>query len=131
MAKSPNVTCEADTCTHWLPGNVCAAGSIDVLHEEEGKMAERVEQTMCKTFYGKSRGVTSYLGSADNVNWSGMVAEPLMPGKQASPDVTCVVDSCKYWTEGDLCEADEIRVTGQGANECQDTNCKTYVSRKD
>lgn len=92
-------------------------------------MAERVEQTECKTFYGRS-GVSSYLGSMDNVNWLGMVREPLLPGTQATPEVACTVASCKYWREGDLCDADEIKVSGQGADECQDTNCATYVSRE-
>ncbi len=122
----PTVSCEVDTCTHWLPGNLCGAASIDILHEEEGKMAQRAEQTECKTFYSKSRGVTSYLGSMDNVNWTGMASEPFAGGQQTSPAVACVVDSCKYWHEGDLCAAESIHVSGRGANECQDTNCRTY-----
>ncbi len=92
-------------------------------------MARRPEQTECKTFYGRG-GVTSYLGSMDNVNWVGMAVDPLMAGVQATPTVTCVVDSCKYWLEGNLCEAEEIRVSGRGANECQDTNCATYENRR-
>ncbi len=126
----PTVLCEVDTCTHWLPGNLCGAGSIDILYEEEGKMAERVEQTECKTFY-KRGGVSSYLGSMDNVNWRGMVREPLLPGIQATPEVSCTVESCKYWHDGDLCDAAEIKVSGRGANECQDTDCATYESKED
>ncbi len=124
----PVVKCEVDSCTHWLSGDKCGAGSIDILHEEEGKMAQRREQTECKTFHSKKGGATSYLGSMDNVNWTGMVEEPLEEGTQATPGVTCVVDTCKYWHDGDLCKAEEIEVTGRGANECQDTNCKTYVA---
>ncbi|RJQ08003.1 MAG: DUF1540 domain-containing protein [Bacillota bacterium] len=125
----PVVRCEVDTCTHWLPGNVCAANNIDILYEEEGKMAQSPEQTECKTFYNR-RGVTSYLGSMDNVNWLGMVEEPLMTGRQTTPTVTCTVESCRFWREGDLCDADEIKVSGQGANECQDTNCGTYEEER-
>lgn len=124
----PIVTCEVDTCTHWLPGNRCGAANIDVLYEEEGKMARMAEQTECKTFYGRG-GVTSYLGSMDNTNWTGMVLDPLMAGRQASPTVTCIVESCKYWLEGDLCDAEEIYIGGRGADECQDTNCATYEEK--
>ncbi len=122
------VSCEVDTCTHWLPGDACGARSIDILHEEENRMAQMAEHTECKTFYARE-GVTSYLGSMDNVNWAGMVREPLEPGTQAVPEVACTVDSCRYWGRGDLCDTDEIRVSGRGASECQDTNCQTYEKK--
>ncbi|MDI6869934.1 MAG: DUF1540 domain-containing protein [Bacillota bacterium] len=124
--EGPFVRCEVNTCTHWLPGERCGAANIDILNEEEGRMSENSEQTECKTFYKKS-GVTSYLGSMDNVNWGGLVSEVLTPGQQVTPSVTCVVDTCKYWEEGNLCQAGEIRVTGENADECQDTNCGTFL----
>jgi predicted DNA-binding protein len=111
-----------------LPGDACGARSIDILHEEENRMAQMAEHTECKTFYARE-GVTSYLGSMDNVNWAGMVREPLEPGTQAVPEVACTVDSCRYWGRGDLCDTDEIRVSGRGAGECQDTNCQTYEKK--
>ncbi len=123
--NGPFVKCEVNTCTHWVPGNLCGAANIDILHEEEGRMSETAEQTECKTFYNRG-GVSSYLGSADNVNWGGMVSEVLTPGRQMSPTVTCVVDSCRYWEEGDLCNAESIEVSGRNADECQDTNCETF-----
>jgi hypothetical protein len=126
--SGPVVTCEVDTCTHWLPGNLCGAANIDILHEEEGRMAEQPEHTECKTFYDR-RGVSSLLGSLDNVNWTGLVREPFVSGRDLTPTVTCIVESCRYWRDGDLCEADEIKVTGQGADECQDTNCGTFERR--
>jgi len=126
--SGPVVHCEVDTCTHWLPGNACAAANIDILYEEEGKMAEQPEHTECKTFYAR-RGVASFLGSMDNVDWMGMAREPFMDGKQINPSVTCVVESCVHWREGDLCDADEIKVSGQGADECQDTNCETFEAK--
>ncbi len=126
----PLVKCEVNSCTHWMPDNICAAGNIDILYEEEGKMAREDAQTECKTFHGKRRGVTSYLGSMDNVDWPGMVAEPFAEGRQANPSVTCVVESCKYWAEGDQCEAETIEVTGEDADECQDTNCKTFERKE-
>ena len=126
---SPIVKCEVDTCTHWLNGNLCGASNIDVLGEEEGRMPELAEQTECKTFYEKN-GITSYLGSMDNVNWGGLVSGLLTPGQDVTPSVTCVVDSCVYWDEGNLCGAQEIKVTGRGADECQDTNCQTFAQRQ-
>ncbi|MBI2914776.1 MAG: DUF1540 domain-containing protein [Firmicutes bacterium] len=122
---SPRVECEVDTCTHWLTGDRCAAANIDILNEDEARMSEIAEQTECKTFYNRS-GITSYLGSMDNVNWVEMAREPFEEGKQLTPSVTCVVDSCKYWSTGEQCHAEAIKVTGQGADECQDTNCGTF-----
>ncbi|HHV94483.1 MAG TPA: DUF1540 domain-containing protein [Firmicutes bacterium] len=120
----PKVVCEADTCTHWLPGDVCGAANIDILNEEE-QAAESVEHTMCKTF-AERRGLANLLGSADNVNWRGAIEAAIIPGKDLSPTTTCVVDSCVYWEEGNLCAADEIFISGSGATECQDTNCETF-----
>lgn len=126
----PDVKCIVDTCTHYLPGNICAANSIDILNEIPGKMSRNAEQTECKTFHHrKGIGVTDYLGSIDNVNWDGMVTAPFKDGQQLKPKVTCVVDSCKYWVDGDECKADAIEVTGDDADECQDTNCITFEDR--
>lgn len=121
----PKVKCHVDTCTHWMSG-MCGAGNIDILNEEEGKMSQQDEQTECKTFY-KRDGVSSYLGSMDNVNWSGMTSSVV--GGEMTPSVTCVVDSCQYWANGDLCHADLIEVSGSGADECQDTNCRTFKQK--
>lgn len=121
----PKVKCHVNTCTHWLSG-MCGAGNIDILNEEEGKMSRMDEQTECKTFY-KREGVTSYLGSMDNVNWGGMTSS--LVGGEMSPSVTCVVHSCQFWEDGDLCHADAIEVTGSNADECQDTNCRTFKQK--
>ncbi|HEU4962794.1 MAG TPA: DUF1540 domain-containing protein [Bacilli bacterium] len=123
------VICHVDTCTHYLPGDACGAQNIDIMHEEEGHMARIEDQTMCKTFHEVS-GVTSYLGSADNVNWVGSALELLLPGHQADPSISCTVASCDYWAEGRRCVAPAIEVTGASANECQDTNCQTFKPRQ-
>ena len=128
MHKSPKVQCEVNTCTHWLPGEICGAANIDILFEEEGRMAKADAHTECKTFY-KRDGITSYLGAMDNVNWGGLVSGPFRDGQQVSPEVVCIVESCKFWTKGNLCEADGIRVTGRSADECQDTNCGTFMAK--
>ena len=121
----PQVNCHVNTCTHWM-SSLCAAGNIDILTEEEGKMSRIDEQTECKTF-NKRQGVASYLGSMDNVNWSGMTSTVV--GGDMNPSVTCVVDSCAYWGQDDLCQADAIEVTGSSADECEDTNCLTFKQK--
>jgi hypothetical protein len=123
--SNPVVTCEVSTCNHWLPDNHCGAGNIDILNEEEGKMSRISEQTECKTFNKKS-GLANMIGALDNVNWGGITSGLFQEGTQMTPSVTCVVDSCKYWDDGNLCGADEISVTGNEATECQGTNCQTF-----
>ena len=127
MNIGPQVKCQVNTCVHWIK-DLCAAGNIDILYEEEGKMAQQQEQTECKTFY-KKRGLANFIGGMDNVNWLGMAKEYVMPGQQMSPSVTCIVSSCKYWAQGDLFNAQEIDITGIDARECQDTDCSTFVDR--
>lgn len=128
MHKSPMVKCEVNTCTHWLPGELCGAANIDILFEEEHRMAEADAHTECKTFY-KRDGISSYLGSMDNVNWGGLASGPFRDGLQVTPEVVCIVESCKYWEKGNLCNADVIKVTGRSADECQDTNCATFSNK--
>lgn len=127
--KSPRVVCEVNTCTHWLPGDLCGAANIDILYEEEGRMAKKDAHTECKTFYKRS-GLTSYLGSLDNVNWGCLISGPFKGGQQITPAVVCIVESCKYWVNGNLCEANAIKVAGRSADECQDTNCATFEIRR-
>lgn len=122
---NPKVKCVVNTCTHWIPGNLCSAGNIDILNEEVGKMSQEKEQTECKTFTER-RGLANMMGSADNVNWVGFAEELVGTGRQLNPTVTCVVDTCKYWREGDLCEAEAIEVSGKNASECQSTDCATF-----
>ncbi|WP_027416350.1 DUF1540 domain-containing protein [Aneurinibacillus terranovensis] len=125
----PEVKCIVDTCTHYLYGDRCGAGNIDIMHENEQKMSVNQEQTMCKTF-SHARNVFSYLGSADNVNWAGTVLGAVNPDYKVSPTIECTVASCKYWGEGSICIAEAIEVNGANSNECQDTNCITF-SRRD
>lgn len=125
---SPNVRCEVNTCTHWFPGNYCAAGNIDILNEEEGKMPFNREQTECKTF-SERRGLANMIGSLDNVNWTGLATGMILDGQQVTPTVTCVVNSCTYWEKGNLCSAGEISVSGRNASECQATDCHTFKNK--
>lgn len=118
----PDVKCHVDTCTHWLSG-LCGAENIDILNLSQGQMSLDSEQTKCKTFQRKE-GLTSYLTSMDNLNWSGMAST--LVGGDMSPSITCVVDTCRYWGQGDRCHADAIEVTGSQAERCEDTACNTF-----
>ncbi|WP_232463400.1 DUF1540 domain-containing protein [Tumebacillus avium] len=123
------VVCSVNTCTHYMAGDLCSARNIDIMHEEEGRMSAIADQTMCKTFHDAA-GITSYLGSADNINITGTLMELTMPGHHLDPSIDCTVASCVYWDEGRRCTAKAIEVTGMQANECQDTNCRTFERRE-
>jgi hypothetical protein len=98
------------------------------MHEDETKMSEIRDETMCKTF-AHARNVFSYLGSADNVNWGGSLVGLMNPEYKVSPTVRCTVSSCKYWGEGAICVAEAIEISGVNSDECHDTNCVTFVGR--
>ncbi|WP_047153175.1 DUF1540 domain-containing protein [Aneurinibacillus tyrosinisolvens] len=124
----PEVKCIVDTCTHYLYGDRCGAGNIDIMHEQETEMSAAKEQTMCKSFC-HNQSIFNYLGSADNVNWTGSAIGLVNPDYKVSPSITCTVASCKYWGEGAVCIAEAIEVNGAASNECQDTNCITFERR--
>ncbi len=45
-------------------------------------------------------------------------------------DVLCEVSNCKYWDEGNKCNADTIYVVshkGKHASDSKETDCKTFV----
>ncbi|HEY3315438.1 MAG TPA: DUF1540 domain-containing protein [Bacillota bacterium] len=121
---NPEVKCSVDTCAHWLPGEVCGAGNIDILDRQ----AKNADDTKCKTFYLRS-SVANAIGALDNINWSGAIREPFQEGLQLTPSVTCVVEGCAYWSSGDHCDARSIRVTGDDANQCEETDCQTFESK--
>ena len=125
---TPEVKCQVNTCTHWISQR-CGAANIDILYEEEGRMAQNVEHTQCKTFEKRS-SLANLIGSADNVNWGGLVSEVFASGQQLTPTTTCIVESCVYWEKDNRCVAESIEITGENATECQDTNCGTYQNRE-
>lgn len=45
-------------------------------------------------------------------------------------DVLCEVNNCKYWSQGNKCDADAIYVVshkGKQASSIEETDCKTFV----
>ncbi|MGI6344489.1 MAG: DUF1540 domain-containing protein [Bacillota bacterium] len=116
------VKCHVNTCTHWLKG-MCGAGNIDILSESTSFQPVEGKETQCKTFH-KREGIGDYLSSLDNVNWTGTAASLL--GGEMSPSITCTVDTCHYWGQGDRCQAEAIEISGSNADESRETNCQTY-----
>ncbi|REB10149.1 DUF1540 domain-containing protein [Sporosarcina sp. BI001-red] len=44
--------------------------------------------------------------------------------------IRCEVNNCKFWSEGNKCEADEIYVVSKQGNHAMsssETDCKTFV----
>lgn len=123
----PSVKCNVNSCAHWMTGDYCTAKNIDIMHEEEGRISQQIEQTMCKTFH-EYRNIVNMVGALDNVNWGGTMSKLFMGGS-VTPSISCTVSSCTYWKEGNLCTAQGILVSGMSANECQDTNCETFRNR--
>lgn len=45
-------------------------------------------------------------------------------------DVLCEVDTCRYWSEGNKCQADQIIITThEKAQKSSETDCKTFEVR--
>jgi hypothetical protein len=109
-----NVVCTADYCEYWTEGNLCNADSIVVKNIESGREASTIDETMCDTFkMRKNDGALNGQGSgAQDGN--------------ISLDVSCTVDSCEYWGEGDRCVADKITVSGMDVKSEEGTACETY-----
>lgn len=125
MSHSPRVKCVVNTCTHYLPGDVCAADAIHIWHQQEGKMSRTIDETECKSFH-KNENLLDMVGAMHNVNADGMVTAPFFSGQQLNPGVKCIVSTCEYWKDGDICIAEAIEITGRNAQECENTNCQTF-----
>lgn len=125
MSQQPLVKCAVSSCSHWLSGNMCGADTIDIWHEEKGRMAQSTEETQCKSFY-KSEGALGVLGSLHNADITGTIAS-ILPGQATSPGVHCIVSTCIHWDTNDICRAEAIEVSGGSADEGEDTNCRTFA----
>lgn len=132
---NPEVKCIVNACTHWIPGNICSAGNINILNETENTTSKSKEETICSTFE-KRQGLDGLIDSADNINWIEFAEELVGIGRQLNPTVTCIVDTCKYHNKDDLCQIDSIEITYKKNSEySKSTNCTTFEydgkSRKD
>jgi hypothetical protein len=118
--NSPSVKCEVNTCTHYVQGDYCAAAVIHVWHQQEGKMSKSITETQCKSYH-KNEGMDA-LGAVHNMN-----VDALDKGRGFAPGVKCIVSTCEYWDNGDYCTARDIKISGKNSDECEDTDCHTFV----
>lgn len=125
MNHQPQVNCVVSSCSHWLSDNMCSADTIDIWHQQKGQMAQRVDETQCKSFY-KSEDMLGTVGSLHNADIGGILAAGLS-GQKISPRVHCIVSTCVYWDNNDICTAEAIEVSGGKADESEDTNCGTFA----
>ncbi|MBO8170069.1 MAG: DUF1540 domain-containing protein [Thermoanaerobacteraceae bacterium] len=44
--------------------------------------------------------------------------------------VKCVVDTCEYWGNGDMCKASSIEIQPPNAKDSHETDCATFSSKK-
>lgn len=137
MERATQVRCDANACAHWLPGDRCSAGAIEIAAQGEGPPRGGPGDTFCRTFRHR-RGLAQVVSTLDNLDWSGLVAEPFRPGTQAAPEVRCRVRACLFWRDGATeaatgdaspgrCRAAGVQVSGQGATLPEETNCSTYL----
>jgi len=127
-AKNPVVTCTVDQCTHYLPGDRCAAAKISVYNNEVNGSASTSADTLCKSFHPR-KTAGDMIGALHNVNLGGAAAEAFVDGRQLTPAVECFVTGCRYWEKDNLCSAGNIRVTGANAANPPDTDCETFAPR--
>lgn len=116
----PDVRCHVESCVHWLPGKKCGAGAIDVL----GGDSEAARQTECQTFSFRS-SLSNIVSALDNANFDGLFSG----SGDFSPSVTCTVDACRYWDEGNKCGAPAIEVRGARPRASSGTDCATFAPR--
>lgn len=51
-----------------------------------------------------------------------------MHNDKITQGVSCVVDSCKYHSSGDLCRAGKIEIKPKDATSTDETDCATFVN---
>lgn len=118
---NPEVCCDVRSCAYWLPQDRCGADGIKV----SGPNARTPGSTECATF--EPRGASNMINAAGHMDLSAAVLEPFAPGRQLTPGVTCVVEPCYFWKQGNLCGADKIDIRGghQAARSAM-TDCSTF-----
>ena len=99
--------CNVKTCIHNAD-NCCCRGNILV----DGQDARSKEATCCASFYEKSDD--SYRNQYE------------------TPDVSLAVDceatGCRF-NENCICHAEHIKISGNCACDCRETECSTFEAR--
>jgi hypothetical protein len=126
MAKvNPIVKCSVDQCTHWMSGNQCMAAKIGIYNDEETGQSGTSAETQCKSFHA-GKGAGDYIGAFHNANIGGTIKAAFTDGTQITPTVECYVTNCKFWDQGNYCNASGIEVDGASAAKSSDTDCQTF-----
>ncbi len=53
-----------------------------------------------------------------------------MINERITEGVKCVVNSCKYYKDGDLCTAGKIKIEPKNASTSNETDCATFKSNE-
>lgn len=103
MAK---INCTVTNCSH-NDENICYSNFINV----GGKSARKDSDTCCGSFLD----AVHYSHLANNANSKG----------NPCTAIACNVGTCNY-NSNNLCNADSIEVSGEGANLYTETECDTF-----
>lgn len=123
---NPVVKCTVNQCTHYMPGDQCMAAKISIYNDESGNTSSTSSETQCRSFHHR-KTVGDMVGALHNSNVGGMVSAAFLEGTQVTPTVECFVNNCKFWDSGNLCTANEIKVSGLNAARTPDTDCETFI----
>lgn len=116
---SGTLSCSATNCVNNMSG-VCSAITINVF----GSNAHSSEKTECETFAEK--GIKNALANALNMNVVGELKQVFNSESIVmSPSIRCSAISCIH-NENNLCDADNIMVSGIGAKTSGKTQCETF-----
>ncbi|WP_425057783.1 hypothetical protein SCACP_23230 [Sporomusa carbonis] len=126
--SNPIVKCTVDQCTHYMPGDQCMAAKISVYNDEMKGTSSTFGETLCKSFHHR-KTMGDMVGALHNANIGGTMSAAFLEGTQITPAVECFVAGCKYWENGNYCNAEQIHVTGSNASKTTDTDCNTFVPK--
>lgn len=127
-SNNPKVACQVEECTHWMDGGQCMAEKIAIYNNEAVSSSQTSADTQCKSFHA-GRGMGDYVGALHNADVSGSMKAAVVDGVQINPAVDCYVDNCKYWHQGNACNATGIEVNGMKASTTNDTDCATFEAQ--
>jgi hypothetical protein len=126
--SNPQVKCTVDQCTHYMPGDQCMAAKISVYNDEMRGTSATSRDTLCRAFHHR-KTMGDMIGALHNANIGGSVSAAFMEGTQITPAVECFVNNCKYWEQGNYCQAENIHVAGSNAAKSGDTDCETFLEK--
>lgn len=127
-SNNPKVACQVEQCTHWMSGGQCMAEKVAIYNNAANVSSKTSADTQCKSFH-PGNGVGDYVGALHNANVGGSMKAALVDGVQIAPSVDCYVDNCKYWHQGNACNAQSIEVNGMRASKTNDTDCGTFEAQ--